>query len=494
MKWFLGLCVFLFCANLLVMNDVALIRNGAECAALETAWYGEPGAYPPYVLLRWTAGGEWSTFAARLPGAVLTILSLVLFYFAGRRVWGHETALWTVIIAGASFYLANMGKVAAAEPWSLLAQVLGWLFLLRYFKAPAPRWRWACHAALFLAVWIDPRGAFFFFGLSALLLAWRHAEGRRLWRLNPWAALVVSALALQLMGQLDWGRPGLRLMDNWGAWFAAQALGMAPFWGFLLAGLYDTVRKWRKGEELALITLAALLGAALARSPLLSILLALLAAKQMQYYFNSNYPYRGIVRSGAALHLIALCCVAIVLLMRGYATFGAAGYRALIPPAASYWIFSFAAVIGLFGMNRRLIEAGAVFGGLAATLLFWSQLFPLLESRRDWPRRAVMQARAMAGVDEKAVLILTGGGSADDCRLRLYGRKNFARVVQMENGKTIPSANGVFIAPFPLSERWLKSASDTVSIQGRDDRWRPVTLSVFTIVDKSDTTSTTRPE
>ena len=81
--------------------------------------------------------------------------------------------------------------------------------------------------------------------------------------------------------------------------------------------------------------------------------------------------------------------------------------------SAVYWMLSFAAVIGLYGYNRRFVLGGMALAGLLATSLFWLQLFPLWESRRV--SRIAIDQLDQIGTDRTDVLVdstwLTGPSS-----------------------------------------------------------------------------------
>ncbi len=384
---FLGLAAFLLAVNVLIMNDLSTLWDGAEALLAWQSGRGEAGIALPGALLAkaWPQGVFWF----RLPGALLLLLAFPLYWWIAKAILGREATIYTLLVLAASLLVPNLAKVASGDIWAMVTQWLGFAVLLRFLKQPHLLWRLAFYSLLALAIWIQPVNASIFLLGSSAYLYFAHPQGKNLLSLQPWLAGAAIAAVLY------WGK--LLPLDNSyfvigfqsGRFLLWNFLGMAPFIGFCLAGLWGSVQRARQGEELALVNLGALAFALLGHSLALQGILALLAAKQLQGYFMPGYRYKGVVQAGAILHLIAVFFGAFFLLAVGFFQFDGIGYRAAAATAGLYWMLSLVGVLGLVGSNRRHTLGGTALAGLLLTTLFWLQLNPLLESRRAWPKKLV---------------------------------------------------------------------------------------------------------
>ncbi len=397
-RLFLGLAALLFLGNLLVFNDLATIWDGAETQLLIRILRSEgAGWLLPELLLDPLVGSPLRPFWLRLPAALVLIAALAVFYAIARPIYGLETTVLTLLALGSSFLTPLLGKLATGDAWLFGAHLLGYHALVMFLKLPSGKWRWLFYLLFALGIWIHPLSTLVFYSVIALVLFFLHPNGRRMVSLNPWVAGLVLGGLLYLTGALTPERPGFWLgygLRPYGEYLLALGIGMLPLTGFWIAGLWDSLRKFRQGEELSQLTFTWLLGALLAQSPVAAALLAFLAGKQLALFFDPRYPHRPIVRTVAILHLVGVFFALLWLMIGGFLEFRGVGFRSGLAFSGAYWIFSFAGVIGMFGMNRRLTIGGVMLSGLLGFLLFWSQLFPLWESRRDLPKRVANTVEA----------------------------------------------------------------------------------------------------
>lgn len=337
--------------------------------ALKGAEEGLAGA-----LGRWA--DEYPLFV-RLPGVVLLFAGLGLGYEMGRRFFGKETMLFALLVAAGSWLLPNAAKWLSLDMWLWLPQLLTALGMLAYLKQPDSSWKWLVWLSWPAALFLHPLGSLL--GVGALYLVWRgrHPFGRRL-----------DQLGLYIIGPLVavlsfWINRDERLADwyllsaDWTA-LAGQLLGILPWLGFVVAGLVETVRNFRKGEELAILMGGMLAGAILANSLWLQWVLALVSAKQLQRFILSGYPYGNVVKTIAVLQLIAYILIGILGMMYGYGNWGGGGFRAAMSATLACWAPALFGVFGLFGKNQRMAVLGFLFSGLLFSLAFWTQVYPLM--------------------------------------------------------------------------------------------------------------------
>ena len=385
-------------ANLLVLNDhnsfFSPVETEVMLAIRQTAptWQDSP-VESLYRLAM--AGGDLLSWWARLPAAVLFVLALAGFYWLARPLLGKETGGLLLLALGSTLLAPNLAKTVCGDNWLLLVHGLALLASIRFLKDPKGKWLALTGGLIVLGA------AAHFWGSVVLVAAWwsylgvMHSNGGRLFSRR----ILLGAAVLLLLGWLGnwWQRPttffwmgygrqglGEYLLWQWGAWL--------PWIAFALPGCWDLLQRARRGEELALLLGGMGLSTLLAGSPAFQLVMALVVAKAVQWYFDPKYPYRNGVRSIAVLHLVLLFCAAAVGMMGGFLELGPAGFRLGMALGAAYWIPSFLLVIGLFGLRRRLVEASAAFGGLLLTLVFWTQAGPWLESYRGMPRELVQEA------------------------------------------------------------------------------------------------------
>ncbi len=448
--------------NLLLMNDVATLWDGAEARFVWQSLFEPAPGYFPHGVTALVSGGALREFWLRLPGLLLLLGGGGAVFGMLAPVLGRPATGWWLLVLGASLLIPQLAKVASADVWSFAFQWTALAALIRFLKQPGWPWRVSFYLLLLGAMWVDPLSSAFFFILFSGWLYWKHPQGKRLGSLQPWLAVVFSGLLVWGSAWLNWQRTGFYIDWAPGRYLLLNLLAVLPFLGFAAAGVFDAIAKRRRGEELALILTVWLVAALLAQSLLLQAGLAFLVAKQLQLYFEPNYPYRSWVRAGAVIHLLLVFFLAMGLMLYGFDQFGGVGFRAAMAFGVVYWMTGLVGVIGLFGMNRRFAWGGTILSGLLAATLFWVQLYPLIESRRDVPQRL---AAAAAGAD--CHLVEPAAGPSNE---RLYLR---AACAELEVTAAEQAGAGVWIVPAgSLPAETV--AQDTSVIKGWNDLGREV--------------------
>lgn len=360
--WILLALVFM-ALNALLLFELTPVLKGAESGltGLLDPWASD---YP---------------FLVRSPGIVFLFAGLGLGYQLGMRFFGKETMIFVLLAMAGSWLLPNATKWLSLDTWLWLPQLLTALGMLGFLKQPEKSWKWLIWLSWPVALLLHPLGSLL--GVGALYLVWRsrHPSGKRLDQLGLYLiGPLVAALSL-------WLNRGERLADwylltpDWTA-LGGQLLGILPWLGFVVSGLVETIRNFRKGEELAILMAGMLAGAILANSLWLQWVLALIAAKQLQRFVLSGYPYGNVVKSIAVLQLIAYILIGIWAMMSGYGNWGGSGFRAAMSATLACWAPALFGVFGLFGKNQRMAVLGFMFSGLLFSLAFWTQLYPLIRS------------------------------------------------------------------------------------------------------------------
>lgn len=415
-RFFSWVIFFLGVATLLVMNDAASPWPGAEARLLafangDAAASTLPSTYWPariYQLL--PATGELWLFWPRLLSVISLLTTALLWFYWGRGLFGRPTVIYTLLVVIASFFLPVLGKVATPDSWVLLLHTGAWLGYLRWLKRPQGRAGLVALLLAAVAATVAPLSTLLLLALLLLLPAF--SGGQPISR-PAYTAIgtvwVLSGLCLLLGAFFDlplyWSpNHGLR---TYSTFLLYNIVGLLPFLGFLLAGLRDMVFKARKGEELSRLLMVGLLAALLAQSPLFALLLALVVAKQLLLCFQPNYPWNNWLRSGQVLHLVVAFIGAVLALLGSTLQLRGAGFRATLGLAAAYWMFSFIAVIGLFGQRRDYVVGGTILAAALPALFFWVQIYPYLEVDRRWPQRVVSQIEAVGQAPRRVAILAT---------------------------------------------------------------------------------------
>ena len=400
-RWtfFLWMSTFFFVAGLLVQLDVITAWPGAEGFALANAVGSEWSTYLPATLnhallpLGETvseAGNAQFAFP-RIFSALCLLLTAVFTYRWMTQLFGRQVSQLTLLCAGSSLFLPFFGKVATADALALLGHSgMFWTVLLFGLTKDQRKMLPFGLFALISAVAAPVSTLLLSLMLVILAVFQRMDYG---WQWPAGISVGISCLLLLVQGPQGantywyYGQEDSRVLDL----LYYGLLGMLPLAGWLLAGVRDLVFKGQKFEQFSLIIAMALVGTLLAQSLLFMLLLALVAGKQMQLYFEEGYPFGDFVKTGAVLHLIIAFVAAFILLAGGGIAFPGAGFRAALGMAAAYWIFSLLSTLGIFGERRDFAIGGSVLAGLLATMFFWVQVYPYVEADRNWPQRLLVQ-------------------------------------------------------------------------------------------------------
>ncbi len=397
-RYFTWLVIFFALAGLLLRIDVISPWPGADAYTL---WWGQrldARAYLPTFWQSLLPLDELWLLWRRLPSALALVAAALLFYRWGKRLFGKPMVTYGLLALAGSVWLPFFGKLAGADMLALFAH-LGWWLSIRFLYKTAET-KWIVRTALFgvAACVLAPLSTAILVGL---LFAFDYLGGDRQWRpAVAWVAgltLVAGFLRLVIGG---WS-PQLAATDYFygagpvggtGSLLLWSIIGLLPAVGFLVGGLRDLVFKLKRREELSLLLAGGLVAGLAAQSLLFSFLLVLVAGKQLQLYFRPNYPWRDWVRSGATLHLVFAFIAAVLFLLGGAIQYQLNGFQAVLGMAAAYWIFSLAAVLGLYGMRRDFAIGGTILAGALTVLFFWGQVYPYLEVDRTWPSELIRGA------------------------------------------------------------------------------------------------------
>ena len=402
-RYFLWGSAFLFLANLLVANDLAGIWDPWE--AWNILHWGSAAASelsPTQYLWSWL--DDWmglQLFWLRLPSALILFAGFAWWYYWGKSIFGKRTSWNVLLVMASSFALLFCGKLAVNDAWLLVFQWINFLCLIRFLKGASHSWAWWYYLTFFFGAWIHPWSMVVFCLIGGALLRFFHPDGKVLDRLWLWLFLAVFLFTSPKTSGfvLAYGH------SSYWQYLLILFLGLLPWTGFLVASLADLVCKLRRGEEMALISCALLIAALAAQSLVLTGALALLIARQLSAYFQRNYPFKAWVKGFAILHLLCSFFLITYFLLSAYAIRGGVGFRSAMAAGAIYWMLTFIGVLGLYSFRPRLVLGGMAWGGMLGFLLFWIQVFPILESDRIRTEDLVVKARELDPTASRLVVV-----------------------------------------------------------------------------------------
>jgi len=458
-------------ANLLLANDTITIWDGAETQHILQSTDPVP-FLPAWVLSFWSPEEHLWLFWWRLPSAVLIILAMVAFYFGAKKLLGQRYSQFTLLVLGASFFIVPTGKLASTDSWAFAGQWLSWLLMLLYLKQEERKWQLFFYLVLGLTVWIQPIETILFVSLNTLALYFFHPQKNKLIRLNPIAALAGSALLFHLTTGLDWqgstaywsiGQSSYLKFAGW------SLLAWLPFLGFLISAIREMINKWKRKEELTIILVCGLLSALVSHAIVFHGILAIVVGRQLSLYFDDRFPYRPFVKTGAILHLVIAFTAAVILTIYCFLEFRGVGFRSALALTTIYWMPSFMAVIGLYGMNKRYVYVGTIWAGLLATFLFYVQMNPLIESRRRVVENAFELLKQEKNTASAPLMLLNTGmtGAPKEKVYSLYFLEEEA--IQADS---VVEKTGLTLSRKDIGS--VELAQDTSGMAGWDDRLSPV--------------------
>jgi len=410
-KFFIGLAALLVLFNLLIANDYVTIWEGAEATMVLQAQQETLGAdamtssdrafLPSKVVEVVYSLLGFDIAYLRYISVLVLLLTFLGIYHWGRKIFGDEASLLTLLVAGASFMLVNVAKMVTADSWLFAAQSLFIIFLILYIKQPIIKWMIGVVVMLLLGLLIEPISMLIWSMGLAVYFYFQHpnktaAKGILLKAILPVTLLGLVFLLTQGVHSneiflLGYGQIG------YGKYLLFTFLAILPWLGFLIAGFLDIFMKVKKREELAIISVGWLIFGLMSMSMVLQFLFAYLIAKHVLAYLRKPYPYEGLVKS-VSLFMLLLSFIGITLmLIGGWQQLGEGGYLSLLAVGAVYWVFGFAGAMGLFLKEKRFIIGGFALSALLVTFAFWGRLYPLVEKFRDLPQQLVNESLESSG-------------------------------------------------------------------------------------------------
>lgn len=384
-------CFLIASFSMVYLSDTMTIWDGAESSFLYGLTSQEKPSFLPF-LINQLFGNNTGGLATmpRLLGVSLLTLSLGFFYFSSHLLIGKKAALMTILVSISSFTLPLLSKIATADIWLFSFQLMAFISMVRFIKKPAILFRSLFYLFVAAGILIEPLSSMIIFLIVPTFIFVMGKERKALLQLNPWLATIFLSVIFHYSGHLYWKNDTFLLnafQSGYGKFILVTTIGILPFFGYLLGAFRDVSYKLKRKEEFSILFFPVVIAALIGQSPLLVFGLAILIAKQMILFLDKNYPFGNWIKVGAVLNLTFSFFIAVFLMFKGLQEFGGIGFRVGLGFSLAYWSLGVAGIIGLFSKDKRILWGGTLLNGLMSFLILVSAVYPLIESKRDIPRR-----------------------------------------------------------------------------------------------------------
>lgn len=378
-KVFAAVVFYLLITNLLINNGVIEFWDVESNHLKISAESGAPQNLPSLILSE-LIQITTDKFLLRIPGILILLLSFYGIYNLGKRVFGQETILYTLLVLATSLLTLNLAKFSTSDIWLFSGHTLTVLSLILYIKQPIQKWKMTGLAAVTLGCLINPLSTFLLLLITGFFLYFLHPNGKRINDLVLWNLPVLAGFILSFFGIFLYESSATEFMNqsqiNIFKYLIIIFLGILPWFTFFPSALWNMAKRFKQREELAIITFCWTIGSIFSFSAASQVVFALIIAKQIQGFFDKNYPYENMVKSSALMHLGVILFGAIYLIMISWENLKGAGFRAAMMTTLFYWIGCLISFIGLYGKNKKMIVGGLSIAGLLASYFFWTKAFP----------------------------------------------------------------------------------------------------------------------
>lgn len=482
---FLLICSLIISLSLFLFNDLMTIWSGAEASWLWASLSLEKTSFLPLAAMKILAQTQENfPFIPRVTGAVLFLASVLGFYHIAKPYLGKMVVLLTALVLGAGFLIPVLSKLATLDIWIFSFHFLTFFTMIRYLKQPDVIWRGLFYLGLSFSILIQPVSALVFLMGSAAFLWWKHPQGRRLVTLNPWIAGLLLTVVFHYLGLLHWQNEWLIFSTggaDFGKYMLFNFIGILPFVGFWVGGLRDLVYKLKKGEEMALMLASLILFSILAQSPVLQAGFALMITKQMLLFSDEQYPFKNWVRATTMIHLLFAFVLSVLLMLGGMTEFGGLGFRSGLIFSFMYWAVGLIGIFGLYGTQRTMLIGGPVASGVLSMFIFWMQLYPLVESQRNLPKRLIEKVEVLENAPffEKIFIAVPKEGRPSN--LAVYAKLAFpaAGIIELDGNEAgnewKKTPKSILFRPVGQSET---PSEGIIILKGWNDQLKKVTWSV----------------
>lgn len=386
-KVFAGIVFFLLVTNLFVSNSTSDFwmeereSIGTQIIVDPIPTLDKPTNLPSFILTQLSYINQ-DRFFLRIPGVLILLLTFLGIHNLGKKIFGEQTIFYTLLVLGSSFLTVNMAKFATSDIWLLSSQTCIAFSLIFFLKQPLQKWKQTGLVAVLFGALINPFSTFLFTLLMSLLLFFIHPKGKTLKSLWIWVVPFFLSLALYFLDIFSFQSSYVEFFKSpflkFPIYLGLLLLGILPWFAFFPSGLWNMFKRLRQGEELALISFCWIIGSIFSFSLASQVVFALLIAKQIQGFFDKNFPYENLVKSSALIHLGLVLFGAMYLIIISWENLKGVGFRAAMITTLFYWMGCLLCFIGLYGKSKKLILGGLSLAGLLATYFFWVKAFPLL--------------------------------------------------------------------------------------------------------------------
>lgn len=397
----------------------------------------------------------FSEFVTRLSSSIFVFGTYLLIYYQGRHWLGKEVALVATLIAGTSFLMTALGKIAMTDGTLLFFETLAAFSILHVLESKSLKWVITFWVSIAMGILVKGPPILIFTFILVGLLFILHPKRKNLYKLAPWFGLPLALIPLGLWCLMVYREDPsfLQWLVDWyilkrvdgsvfgqtgppGYYLVTLLISFLPFFIFIPALFWKTFTGMRKklpsfmlfgswfvaGWFIYELIPSKLPAYAIAAHPAFSILIAVLINKSTKELSRKYFRITSIIQ------LIIGCGLLTFLLIYGM---NGLPTRTIISLFTLIFAFIVTTVIFMLQIEANKFKAARnslLLGAFAFSLLAWSFVLPQFQGALTGTKE-ISAYLAKNAVSESNVYI--GNRTANLPSLPFYISNRFGNVAEM---------------------------------------------------------------
>lgn len=320
------------------------------------------------------------SFIWRLISMIALVISLLLSYHIGKKLFGKDSLQWAMIIMTCSIFLLFYGRFFSLDTIYFVFQLPLALLLIDYIKTPKTKNLLVVIPLLILCFSLDWYRTLVFiillgFGVYAFLFQIRKSI-KISYLLFALGFIVINYLfigagSFNNFFLLQSGTLGLH------SYITILLAGFLPFIGFVFAGIFSLPLQIKRKDEFSIWMFLLLMAGLISFSMIPVFVISMLIGKHSLAFASERYKYKNLVKTTFLVHLTLILVGGIFTLIWAFIEYRGAGFRAGLGLCSIYWILAFATVVGLYGGNMKYYLRAPLLAGPLFVLFFWVLVYQL---------------------------------------------------------------------------------------------------------------------
>jgi hypothetical protein len=370
---FVYVLVFIAINALFVLNEQTNLLIDSEFKLILGERFDEN---PIWVSLSQTLFDSFSeqAFLWRLTTMISIVISILVSFRIGKRLFGKDSLQWAMIIMTCSIFLLFYARFYALDNLYFALQMPLALLLISFIKTRNKKDLVIILPLALLCLSLDWYKTFIFlsmFGIGTYIFLYQTNKALKY-------TYLIAAFLLAIFNYFFIGSTLFNSMFLFQAanlqlhvFIGILILGFLPFIGFVIAGLVSLPVQVSRKDEFSIWMFLLLIPALLSFSMLPVFVISMLVGKHSLAFASERYKYKGLVKTIFLVHLTLILVGGIVALIWAFLEYRGAGFRAGLGLCSIYWILGFSTVVGLYGGNMKYYLRAPLLAGPLFILFFW---------------------------------------------------------------------------------------------------------------------------